>query len=125
MDWTLGLLTGAALVGGAAWAWRRLERYAIQGMTRPPRSALRTSPAEVGLVWEDVAFETGDGVRIYAWFLPAGREPKAANDCQLAMRAHEALGISLMHQKKFDDARTAMGKALEYAAKTSKSRRQR
>ena len=61
----------AGLVIGGVWAWRRLERYAIQAITRPVRSSYRSDPGAVGLAWEDVAFRTADGIAISAWFLPA------------------------------------------------------
>jgi len=75
-----GLAAGAALALGAGgvWAWRRLERYAIRALTRPPRSTFRSSPAEIGLAWEDVGFRTPDGVDIRAWFLPAAPDPTTA-----------------------------------------------
>lgn len=36
----------------------------------PTRQHVRT-PDEIGLAWRDVWFESGDGVRLHGWFLPA------------------------------------------------------
>ena len=40
------------------------------------RAPLTRSPKEVGLAFEDISFEAADGVRLKAWFLPAGRSKK-------------------------------------------------
>lgn len=39
-------------------------------MIRPPRAPLWCTPADVGLPYEDVAFEATDGVGIRGWFVP-------------------------------------------------------
>jgi uncharacterized protein len=39
---------------------------------QPYRPYVRT-PADIGLTYEDVTFETDDGVRLHGWYLPASR----------------------------------------------------
>ncbi|MEO1063680.1 MAG: alpha/beta hydrolase [Actinomycetota bacterium] len=41
------------------------------GLSTPPRTPILRTPAERGLEFEDVSFETADGVTIRGWFLPA------------------------------------------------------
>jgi fermentation-respiration switch protein FrsA (DUF1100 family) len=74
--WGLGV--AGLLAAVAAWAWLRLEQYAIRAITRPARSTFRTTPDDFGLAWEDVTFRTADGVDIRAWFLPAAPDPTRA-----------------------------------------------
>ncbi|MEM7537700.1 MAG: alpha/beta hydrolase [Chloroflexota bacterium] len=42
-----------------------------QGFSTPPRTPILRTPEEYGLVYEDVSFETNDGVTIKGWFIPA------------------------------------------------------
>ncbi|MGI9335019.1 MAG: alpha/beta hydrolase [Gammaproteobacteria bacterium] len=37
-----------------------------------PSKSMSATPSDVGLVYEDVRLQTSDGVRIHAWFVPAG-----------------------------------------------------
>jgi hypothetical protein len=41
-----------------------------------PGRELETTPAAIGLAYEDVALQTADGVRLHAWFIPVP-EPRA------------------------------------------------
>lgn len=43
---------------------------------RPPRITSRITPADLGLAYEEIAFTTGDGLRLAGWFIP-GREEAA------------------------------------------------
>lgn len=53
--------------------------YLMQGrmlyLPDMPDRELTATPADIGLVWEDVWTETADGVRIHGWFVP-GRTDK-------------------------------------------------
>jgi pimeloyl-ACP methyl ester carboxylesterase len=80
----LGAVGGAALLGGGAWAWRRLEQMALQGITRPARSTFRATPADLGLPWEEIAFATSDGVEIRGWFFPATPGSRPASNGRTA-----------------------------------------
>lgn len=42
-------------------------------MVAPARQRLWTTPAEMGLAFENVQFPARDGVRLSGWFVPAGR----------------------------------------------------
>ncbi len=42
-----------------------------------PYRGMETAPADAGMVYEDVYFETSDGIRINAWFVPAEGEARA------------------------------------------------
>ena len=42
-----------------------------QGLSTPPRTPILRSPAEYGLEFEEISFETKDGVTIKGWFIPA------------------------------------------------------
>lgn len=41
-------------------------------MLIPPRAPVLRTPEEAGLDFEDVSFETADGIKIAGWFIPAG-----------------------------------------------------
>jgi pimeloyl-ACP methyl ester carboxylesterase len=41
-------------------------------MIQPPRQRIWATPADVGLVYEEVHFPARDGVRLAGWFIPAG-----------------------------------------------------
>lgn len=40
------------------------------GLSKPPRLPVLRTPDEVGLDFEEVTFETGDGVTVSGWFMP-------------------------------------------------------
>ncbi|MEL6989038.1 MAG: alpha/beta hydrolase, partial [Bacteroidota bacterium] len=41
------------------------------GLSTPPRTPILKTPEEYGMAFEEVAFETKDGVAIKGWFIPA------------------------------------------------------
>src|SRR5690606_34519752 len=42
-----------------------------------PEPGLRGTPAQIGVPYEDVHFQSADGTRLHGWFLPARPEPGA------------------------------------------------
>ena len=42
-----------------------------QGLSTPPRTPILRTPADYGLGYEEISFETQDGVTIKGWFIPA------------------------------------------------------
>ena len=42
-----------------------------QGLSVPPRTPILKAPADYGMEYEDISFETADGVTISGWFIPA------------------------------------------------------
>jgi esterase/lipase len=42
-----------------------------QGLSKPPRTPILRTPEEYGLEYEEISFETKDGVTIKGWFIPA------------------------------------------------------
>ena len=42
-----------------------------QGLSTPPRTPILRTPADYGLDYEDITFETEDGITITGWFIPA------------------------------------------------------
>lgn len=53
------------------------------------------SPADMGMKFEDVFLETGDGVRIHAWFMPAGNEEETRSASTLLFCHANAGNIGL------------------------------
>ncbi len=47
-----------------------LSRLA-EGLTKPPRTPILRTPEAYGLAYEEITFETKDGVTIKGWFIPA------------------------------------------------------
>ncbi len=41
-----------------------------------PDRVMRLEPGRIGLAYQDIHFESGDGVRLHAWYLPAQGEAK-------------------------------------------------
>jgi uncharacterized protein len=76
-----GRILGALLAAYAGF----LSVEGSRRLMRPPRRAFvpfvegdPTSPAEIGLEYEDVRFTTDDGVTLSGWLVPARRETRAA-----------------------------------------------
>ena len=44
-------------------------------MIKPGKSPVFGTPSDVGLTFEDVEFETSDGVRLRGWLIPGGSYP--------------------------------------------------
>ncbi|MEM7369150.1 MAG: alpha/beta hydrolase [Bacteroidota bacterium] len=42
-----------------------------QGLSTPPRTPILRTPEEYGLAYENISFQTEDGVNITGWFIPA------------------------------------------------------
>ena len=55
--------------------------YMARMIISPPRQRLWATPAELGMLFEDVQFPARDGLRLSGWFIPAGlangEQPKA------------------------------------------------
>lgn len=66
-----GYLGYVSLVGS-----RRLVHPDVRSFE--PSEGLPATPADLGLAYEDVRFTTDDGVTLSGWFVPAGRETRAA-----------------------------------------------
>ena len=45
-----------------------------QGLSTPPRTPILQTPADYGLDFEDVSFQTEDGITIKGWFIPANSD---------------------------------------------------
>lgn len=45
-----------------------------QGLSLPPRTPILRTPADYGMDFEEVSFETADGVKIAGWFIPAASD---------------------------------------------------
>ena len=72
-----GLLVGAYLL----YVGVRGSRLLIQPDVRafaPEYAGAPTSPADLGMDYEDVRFRTDDGVMLSGWFIPARRETRTA-----------------------------------------------
>jgi uncharacterized protein len=63
------------LAGFAAGIITAIAVFFTRRMVNPPRQALWTSPAEMGLPYENVQFPARDSVRLSGWFLPGDKEP--------------------------------------------------
>lgn len=61
------------LLGFFAGITAAVVAFFTRRMVSPPRQALWTSPAQMGLPYENVQFPARDGVRLSGWFLPAAK----------------------------------------------------
>jgi dienelactone hydrolase len=80
MQWLVvlaGVATGITAV---------LVAYSTRRMLSPARQPLWTTPADLGMAYENVQFPAQDGVRLSGWFLPAARAS-----------AHKGATIVLVH----------------------------
>ena len=68
-------------LAAAAYAGLCLLLYLMQGrmvfLADVPGRALTATPADIGLAYEDVSIQTGDGERLHGWFIPARTKPSA------------------------------------------------
>ena len=69
----LGSVFVVASVVGAAIEVVALSLQAARTIVYPPRSAEDATPAERGLPFERVTFQSADGTRLQGWFLSEGR----------------------------------------------------
>ncbi len=67
-----GLITTAAvlLIAMAAVYWGREAGLLDRQFIFFPERELAQTPADLGLAYEDVFFQTSDGVRLHGWFVP-------------------------------------------------------
>lgn len=61
----------SAIIGFIAGVTAVITALVVRRMIAPPRQMLWTSPAEMGMVYENVSFPALDGVRLAGWFIPA------------------------------------------------------
>jgi pimeloyl-ACP methyl ester carboxylesterase len=66
--WTLGILAILFFLGVVPFA---LSWLLINGSFRFPDPDAGKTPADFGVTYEEVQFESDPGVRLYGWFLPA------------------------------------------------------
>jgi fermentation-respiration switch protein FrsA (DUF1100 family) len=73
-------MLGAALVllGALALGYLGVGLLVIYKMTGPSRRPAEATPKVVGLGYEEVELESTDGVRLSAWWIPAGDSRRAA-----------------------------------------------
>jgi|GEM_PF-4552255 len=97
-------VAAAAAVGGALLLKARtglLER----GFIYYPSSTVHSTPADVGLAYEDVSLVASDGVRIEGWFVPGprpitwlwfpGNAGNIADRVRLIRELHDEVGVSV------------------------------
>lgn len=72
-----GLVVGAYLAYVAVRGSRLLVEPEVRPFL-PEFPGAPTSPADLGMAFEDVRFRTDDGVALSAWFIPAARETTTA-----------------------------------------------
>jgi pimeloyl-ACP methyl ester carboxylesterase len=73
----IGLIVGAYLAYVAVRGSRLLVEPDVRPFL-PEFPGAPTSPADLGMAYEDVRFTTDDGVALSAWFIPAPRETTTA-----------------------------------------------
>lgn len=73
----VGLVTGGYLLVVAARGSRALVRPDVRAF-EPAWEGAPTTPADLGLEYEDVRFTTDDGVTLTGWLVPAARETRTA-----------------------------------------------
>ena len=76
----LGRIAAAATVGYLGYLTVEGSRRIVSPGRRPfvPEEGAPATPADIGLVYEDVRFTTDDGVTLSGWLVPAARETRAA-----------------------------------------------
>ncbi len=76
----VGRLVGALLAGYAGFLAVEGSRRVVRPPRRPfePLAGDPTTPAELGLAYEDVRFTTDDGVTLSGWLIGARRETRGA-----------------------------------------------
>lgn len=66
----VSLLIGAALIYAVLLAAVYFNQHRLLYLPNMPARALVTTPASYGLAYENVRFDTEDGVSLHGWFLP-------------------------------------------------------
>ena len=67
----LTLLAGLALIYVALGVALYLFQGSMVFLANLPGRALEATPADIGLKYEDVRFDTADGERLHGWYVPA------------------------------------------------------
>jgi fermentation-respiration switch protein FrsA (DUF1100 family) len=66
------------VLGALALGYVGVGALVVLRMTAPSRHAPEATPAGAGLAYEEVGLTSTDGVRLKAWWVPAGGSPRAA-----------------------------------------------
>ena len=72
----LNAMRGAAVgagVGGGWWGWQALRRYALRRIAQPRRVCDPQTPADYGLAYNEIWFESRDGLHLHGWHIPTPR----------------------------------------------------
>lgn len=72
------LRAALVLLGCLALGYVVVGLFVVYRMTAPRRRAPEATPADVGLAYEEVWLESTDGIRLKAWWVPAGGSSRAA-----------------------------------------------
>lgn len=71
MPFTGRLVLGIVLLAGVLYVLAAIALYAFQSrLIYVPEAGIKTTPAAVGMRYEEVALVTSDGVRLAGWYLP-------------------------------------------------------
>ena len=87
-------LRSAALAGLLVVLVVAMRGFADRLIYFPTREHDGGTPASIGAAYEDVRLETGDGVRVHGWFVPAGDGPPGGG---AAMERKPRLAVLFLH----------------------------
>ena len=90
------VLTAAGLVVAAVLGLKILVSVLEPRATFFPVRSTGVTPADYGLPFEDLRIETGDGVSIQAWFIPAAAPPVGASAPPSPAPGHTARPLTLI-----------------------------
>jgi uncharacterized protein len=67
--------------------------YRISGLLLyPPRQPVTRTPAEYGLAYEDIAFQSRDGLALKGWWIPSNRTPGLTEPSPTVLLLHPMFG---------------------------------
>ena len=89
LRWVAGGVLAAVVVAVAGISWR-----VGLGLIHPEREPVTGDPSDRGLAFQDVTFDSRDGVTLKGWFLPAAAGGGAAGTGEAGMPAAGATGGS-------------------------------
>jgi pimeloyl-ACP methyl ester carboxylesterase len=77
--------------------------YYFYHSLKPPHFVTCVNPSHFGLTWENIVFNTSDGIRINGWFIPSSKAlSQASGSVQEAKPSQERKAMILCHGYPFD-----------------------
>ena len=88
----------AAIIAGIAWPGMSLLDLLERQFIFFPASRIERTPADLGLAYEDVRFQTTDGLSLNGWYIPANQDPGEMGTSDVTLLWFHGNGGNISHR---------------------------